>query len=632
MGEIRWDFPLLGTGNEQGYTNSAIETFKGSDLLENLSREICQNSLDAKDPDSDSPVRVIFTLKHISRDRYPLFAAYRECVDGCKENWQGRMDDRLKNFISTADSMLKNERIPILIASDYNTRGLEGVGKYDSAWHALAHSDGTSVGKSNDSAGSYGIGKNAPFACSDLSMVFYNTYAIDENRAFQGSARLATILKDGKKTQGTGHYLYIENSDNWRPIQETDGCDFLKEFNRTEHGTDIIIVGFNGMGEEENWADQITRAVASSFFLAVQEKKLVVELPDCKIIIDSDSLPNIIEKYKDSPKGEVKKIYEWYQTLSAPDGGQAINFSVLEENDVQLFLKTDNDYHNQVSFFRSSGMRVGEKGYRNSAHFAAVIVIRGEAMNKLLRKAEPVRHNRWDSKLIEDKEESKKAKKSIDEIYRKIRAVLHEKAEVESSTSQDSGEGEYLPDDAGTDRATQEGTDILRVNQKISRSLPVRFVSPGNIQSNSSTGTGENTAGDVFGKRKRKKKKCGEKVVSRQGNTEGVKPGRNGAPLSTLNISTQKSFMLSQKDGLYKIRLQAENDTPEVKLEFYSIGEDNEQEALLVQKYAYNGKTTQIHSKTIGPLELKGGEFSEIFVTFEEKEKMCLNIVATEAI
>jgi hypothetical protein len=542
------------------------------------------------------------------------------------------MDDRLKNFITSADSMLEKERIPILVASDYNTKGLEGVGKYDSAWHALAHSDGTSVGKSNDSAGSYGIGKNAPFACSALSMVFYNTYAIDGSKAFQGTARLATILKNGKKTQGIGHYLHIENAEKWGPIQETDGCDFLNEFSRAAHGTDVIIVGFNGMSEDESWADQITRAVASSFFLAVMEKKLVVELPDCKITIDSDSLPGLIDKYKENSNSETKKVYEWYQARTEPDGGQAIDFSVLEENDVQLFIKTDNDYRNQVSFFRSSGMRVGEKGFKSFSRFAAVIVIRGEALNKLLRKAEPVRHNRWDSKLIEDKEESKKAKKCIDEIHKKIRAVLHEKAEVESSTSQDSGEGEYLPDDAEAAQAAQEGSDMLRVNQKISRSLPIRFTSPGNIQSNSSMGTGENAAGDVFGKRKRKKKKRGKKVVSRQGNTEGVKPGKNGAPLSALNISTQKSFMLSQKDGLYKVRLQAEQDAPKVKFEFYSIGEDNEQEALLVQKYAYNGKTTQTYCKIIGPLELRGGEFSEIFVTFEDKEKMCLNIVATEAI
>ena len=62
MNTIKWDFPLLGTGNEQGYSNAGIETFKGTELIDNLAREICQNSLDAKQS-VDVPVIVSFSLK-----------------------------------------------------------------------------------------------------------------------------------------------------------------------------------------------------------------------------------------------------------------------------------------------------------------------------------------------------------------------------------------------------------------------------------------------------------------------------------------------------------------------------------------------------------------------------------------
>ena len=40
MANARWDFPKLGGGQKQGYTNSGIETFKGTELLDNLAREI----------------------------------------------------------------------------------------------------------------------------------------------------------------------------------------------------------------------------------------------------------------------------------------------------------------------------------------------------------------------------------------------------------------------------------------------------------------------------------------------------------------------------------------------------------------------------------------------------------------
>ena len=62
MGSMRWDFPLKGTGNEQSYTNSGIELFKGKELMENLAREICQNSLDAKIPGRSGPVKVGYSF------------------------------------------------------------------------------------------------------------------------------------------------------------------------------------------------------------------------------------------------------------------------------------------------------------------------------------------------------------------------------------------------------------------------------------------------------------------------------------------------------------------------------------------------------------------------------------------
>jgi hypothetical protein len=71
------------------------------------------------------------------------------------------------------------------VASDFNTMGLRGsrTRELDSPWEALTGADGVSANKSSTSGGSYGIGKNAPFACSALSMVFYNTYAEDNERA-----------------------------------------------------------------------------------------------------------------------------------------------------------------------------------------------------------------------------------------------------------------------------------------------------------------------------------------------------------------------------------------------------------------------------------------------------------------
>ena len=60
MSMIGWRFPPLSGGTRQGYTNNDIEVFKGQELIDNLAREICQNSLDAKSEGAEAPVRVVF--------------------------------------------------------------------------------------------------------------------------------------------------------------------------------------------------------------------------------------------------------------------------------------------------------------------------------------------------------------------------------------------------------------------------------------------------------------------------------------------------------------------------------------------------------------------------------------------
>jgi len=268
---INWMFPPLNGGNEQGYTNSGIELFRGEELIENLAREICQNSLDAKNKSTENPVLVSFEMRTVNKSKYDVFTDFSNCITGCKNYWihgnNNYMDEKLKRFIARAENTLLNDEIPILVVSDYSTTGLTGSNKVkQSVWKALTHSDGTSLKNDSGSGGSYGIGKNAPFACSELSMVFYNTYAVDEIKAFKGVCRLATILdRDGNPTQGVGHYQRNE-TDNWQPIFAKDNSAFRDLFNRDDYGTDIIIIGFS---ESENWDTLIKKAVINHFFPAI---------------------------------------------------------------------------------------------------------------------------------------------------------------------------------------------------------------------------------------------------------------------------------------------------------------------------------------------------------------------------
>ena len=155
----------------------------------------------------------------------------------------------------------------------------------------MAGADGVCAKNDPTSGGSFGIGKNAPFASSSLSMVFYNTYALDGEKAFIGVAKIATLFDEDKRpTQRVGQYQKNDDvNEKWTPIFQEDSDVFRDVFIRDELGTDIIIAGFN---QEENWLDNMAKAAAKNFFVAIAEDKLIVELKDANTQ-KSSTLPTL---------------------------------------------------------------------------------------------------------------------------------------------------------------------------------------------------------------------------------------------------------------------------------------------------------------------------------------------------
>ena len=419
--KISWRFPPLSGGTKQGYTNNDIEGFKGEELIDNLAREICQNSLDARDDSAQGPVKVVFELKQVQTDKYDVFSGYSQCLKGCREFWTrngGKIDAKLDAFLTDAEACIKKPTISVLVASDYNTKGLIGNHNMDdisTPWEALTGADGMSVKPDDNSGGSFGIGKNAPFACSSLSMVFYNTWDINDYRAFIGVGRVATLLNEaGKPTQRVGKYQNNDDeNEKWLPIYEEDSNAFRDLFVREKHGTDVIVVGFN---EVDNWQSDILKAVIKNFFVAIKEEKLVVEIKDGGnvIRIDSEKIADLIEEQAKNDY-QIEIVRQLFMAFTAPDIKKGIDV-LGEENAVEIYIKSESSFSRTIANFRSTGMLVG-KGYRRIfQHYAAILIVRGEELGKLLRECEPPRHNRWDYKLIKgesNKEKRDDAKKAL---------------------------------------------------------------------------------------------------------------------------------------------------------------------------------------------------------------------------
>ena len=186
-----WYFPSRGGAETEGFSNAGLAEFRGNPL-QALAREICQNSLDAADG-SGKPVRVEFHNTFMEKKAFPGMDQMKKVLDACQDFWGQDGDANTKHFLAQARRSFNSDKFFVLRVSDFNTKGVQGAysEKNITPWGSLVKGNSFSV-KSDEknAAGSYGIGKAAPFVSSTYQTVFYRTYDIDGNRAVLGVSRL----------------------------------------------------------------------------------------------------------------------------------------------------------------------------------------------------------------------------------------------------------------------------------------------------------------------------------------------------------------------------------------------------------------------------------------------------------
>ncbi len=665
--EISWRFPPLSGGSKQGYTNNDIEVFKGEELIDNLAREICQNSLDARNYNVEGPVKVVFELKSISTKDYDLFSGYKKCLGRCREFWSANGNDidvKLRSFLNEAESTLAKDNVSVLVASDYNTKGLLGnhnINNINTPWEALTGADGISVKSDDNSGGSFGIGKNAPFACSALSMVFYNTYDIDNYKAFVGVGRVATLLNDkGKPTQRIGRYQKNDDErEEWLPIYEEDENSFRDLFVRKEHGTDVIIVGFN---EIDNWQDNVAKAVIKNFFVAIYEKRLIVEINDGTQIkcIDDTKIEALIEEYSKKDR-HFDITRQLFSTLVNPDKKEPIEI-MGEDNAVEIYVKSKSDFARTIANFRSTGMLVGLGSKRMFQHYAAIMIVRGEKLGKLLRECEPPRHNRWDYTLIKgeaNKSKRKDAKKALDVLYDKLWRILKAQYETPAGDTTDApGMSAYLADaEDGTLPEDSVGKDILKAKIKIgkpkvkkpaiiSTDVPGRE-DEGKELSHNGGNKGSNNGqvrlhvpeeeypgsgpGPLPGSNPGQSP---DPVVRQRANStqRGVVDGNGNRTIPIKELSKRRAFPVQPNLGLYKAVVIPSKDYKQLFVECIVLGEDGDKEALVINKFTYHGKPVNCNGTKVGPIVVEKDIPAEFMIMFEKKEKMGVRLILSEGV
>ncbi|MBO8161844.1 MAG: hypothetical protein H0Z24_09460 [Thermosipho sp. (in: Bacteria)] len=628
---IGWNFPLNNDGEVDGFSNAGIETFRGNPW-ESLAREIIQNSLDAGLPGSERPVEVHFKLQYLPVDIFPDKDSFIEILNLCLDFW---MDNaKTKKFFEKALNVMKLPKIPVLMISDYNTTGLTGSDEdHGTNWHNLIKSVGASD-KSPGAGGSYGIGKHAPFACSQIRTVFYGTKDITGKTAFQGVSKLVTHRnKNGETTQGTGYYGVVKRN---QPIFDYSKID--KFFYRNKIGTDIFIMGFN---KGDNWELRIIKSVLENFFVAIKEDRLVVKVENT--VINSLSLPDLLDEYINSDDNCLSGKY--YKALVSPEKHYFYEDDFEGLGRIELYILPERDYPKRVAMVRNTGMKIYDKGhFRTPMKFAGVMIAKGSKMNEFLRSLEPPSHDDWQPERYEENPDY------AQRILKKLNTWINEKVRSISFTNDFEeldieGISQYLPDDLDEIPITSE-VGKSEGERTLPKKVEIVDILPRNVQIITAAGSeaaaaDEGNKGALLINRTRDNDSGGgnpypEESEINEGNENGgsIPDQRGGTPTTSekpINLKKIRIYCLSSDLGIYNVSFEPDLDGKGF-LYVNIVGEVGREPAP-IKSAVYKGSGERINivqTGKIGPVKFKAEVRQTLVITLNDSLRCALEVSANE--
>ena len=353
---IKWIFPKNDGGRESGFHDAGVETFKGN-FDRSLARELIQNSLDARH-DQNKPVHVSFELLTLNRSEIPDIQGLKGTLERCVEYWQKQ--PKARKFFEAATGLASSKTITALRVGDFNTTGVRGSDtNRDENWYNLIRCAGASS-KMEDEGGSFGIGKNAPFAASQMRTVLYSTYNKDKEHIFQGVATLVShTLPNGAIAQATG---YLDGSKG-QSIRSKD--EIPPAFLRTKMGTDIIVLGFP---ESLAWQKDLTYSVLESFWPAIEWEHLVVKVGNEEI--SRKNLGDLLDRFSSEADFSAHQYYKAHK-----DSDHTFPDTLPTLKEVTLYLKAGNDeFSKKVAMVRKTGMVIFLKHFRSPMPFCGVFI------------------------------------------------------------------------------------------------------------------------------------------------------------------------------------------------------------------------------------------------------------------
>ena len=485
MSEIRLEFlPNVG-GEAEGLGDGGIETFRENPFAA-AARETGQNSRDARD-DTDKPVKLTFDVVTLKSEEFPPIKQYREAASLCLDKSSAANNEKETGFFKNACKTLNAENIRVLRISDFNTKGLRGPCKEGTPFHTLAKTDGVSVKDDVSSGGSFGIGKNATFALSDIQTVFISTLYTDESGNSQVLCMGKTLFishtgKDGKEKRHKG---YWGKSEGYMPLDSSS--EIPEWLLRDEQGTSIFSICMRD--NRTKWRYEMAAAILINFFCAIERREMEFEIEDASIKINRGTLQAL---FNDS---EVNKAVDELNERVAFNAARILHTCLIDEQTDMESLEIEDlgTVHMHMLMRDGLGYTIGiirngmyitdnlfyfnEPFKRFPLHrdFAVIIEPAGKSEGEWFKRLENPRHDSLSAERITDPELRARGQKAFEKLAKEIRSRIRALAKSQPSDTLELDElndffvsdETRIKDDAGTE------TDPLS-----KKPTPVRPVRP----------------------------------------------------------------------------------------------------------------------------------------------------------
>jgi hypothetical protein len=477
--------------------------------------------------------------------------------------------------------------------------------------------------------GSFGIGKHATYACSDLRTVFYGTRDNANAIAVQGVAKLMTHKREGATTQATGYFGVRTRN---KPMLDFESLPTL--FERKKTGADVYIMGFHDFPE---WEARIIKSVIESFFVAIHTGKLIVKVG--KTTVNDTSLPKLIAKHYAEPDPQFLAD-EYYQALTSEGVVTHSEADFGGYGSIKLTLFEHKDFKKKVAMFRRSGMKIFDKRFQTPLRFAAVFTAEGGKLDALLRTLEPPSHNAWEAERGEDPAESKKV---LNDLFGWIRDKVRQLVGADSLQEVDAeGMSQYLPDELeDAEKGTMQKVEEVNEEPAAVLDMRIRSTPPPTAPNYDADKTSEDEEGEGKGEAAGGAGGGGETNQGGDGEGGGEGAGESGAGTTggggastgvdhnkRVDLTNIRIYCSDPTKGKYRLLFEPRTEDAS-HLRVFVIGEVGAEPALLASYSVNGGPEIELNSKgLIGPLTLKKGERAVLDVVLQDSLRCALGVTA----